>query len=87
MQIVEATLVKRYVDEVCKNCGISLMEMRDEVQLGKIYRVDLDSRKRIRAFNVEHGVWWETEYVQDVGVGPLREMIPTQMLMRNGMAL
>ena len=89
MPIVEATLVKRYVDQVHEPCGMPLMEMNDDVPLGKIYRVDLDSRSVVTFSNLEHGVKWACECVKDVDAVKRGELgwLPTQMLMRNGMAL
>jgi len=85
-QIVEATLVRRYVREVCPGCGLSLRELKDDVQLGKVYKVDLSQRQVKTFINTEHGVKWSCESVPEVGTDPV-EWMPTEMLMRNGMAL
>jgi len=85
MPVVEATLVKRYVDQRCPSCGLMLMEMKDEIQLGKVYRVKLETREVKKMFNVEHGVPWQAEMVEDADHPG--EWLPTSLLMRNGSAL
>lgn len=85
MPIVEATLVKRYVDQVHEECGMPLMEMNDDIPLGKIYRVKLETREVKEMYNVDHDVTWKCEMVQDADHP--NEWLPTEILMRNGMAL
>lgn len=69
MRIVEARLAKR----VTAN---GLWEIWEDVPLGKVYHVDLDSRRVARFFNVPKQVEHDTEIVDDVQGG----VLPTELL-------
>lgn len=60
MNVVVATLVKRMSED-------GLVEARDGVPLGKRYLVDLDSRRRVRMFNVVRRAFHDKEIVNEVG--------------------
>ena len=79
--IVEAVLVQKRAGE-CPNCHRSLMQFHDRVELGKVYRVDLDTRATETLVNTEHGVEWKCEMVEDADHPG--ELIPTEALRRNG---
>jgi len=55
--MVEATLVKKITDD-------ELMEVFENVEVGKKYQIDPSSEMMIRGFNVEKGVSWIRKMVK-----------------------
>jgi len=50
-------LIKRKTDD-------GLMEIEDNIPLGKIYEVDLSTKKSLRGMNIQTGQLWERLMVQ-----------------------
>ena len=66
--IVKAKLIKRKTDD-------GLVEVHDHVPLGRIYQVDLSTRKMSRGMNLNTGQIWERETVLIEGL-----WFPTELL-------
>jgi len=62
MRIVEMKLVKRKTDD-------GLMEVHDNIQLGKIYKVDLDTLQKQRMYNTTYKKEHEKVMILDVETG------------------
>jgi hypothetical protein len=67
--IVEARLINHCTDD-------GLMEFRDDIPLGKVYLVDLSTRRILEGFNFVKGMCWQREMVEVVGGG----WLPTELL-------
>jgi hypothetical protein len=67
--IVTAKLTKRQTSD-------GLLEMGDQISLGREYRVDLSTIQIRGGYNFIHRVEWEREMVQDIEGG----WLPTEML-------
>lgn len=74
MRIVEATLIKKATDD-------GLMEFIDEVELGRKYRIDLDSMAFYSMYNKEQEKYHTKAMVMDVEEGA---PLPTECLMWEG---
>lgn len=70
--IATATLIKHTTDD-------GLVEMKDDIPLGKIYQVDLDTIRNGEGFNTVKKVKWEREVV-DVLDGQHWKWMPTEIL-------
>ena len=53
---IKAKLIKRVTDD-------GLMEMKDDIELGKVYNVDLSCVHRTAGYNIDHKRFWEREMV------------------------
>jgi hypothetical protein len=62
MRVATMRLIKR-------GCCDGLHEIKDNVPLGKIYYVDLDTAQEIVAFNMEYGVEFTTKMVRAIDGG------------------
>ncbi len=56
------------------------MEFRDDIPLGKVYLVNLATRRIWGGFNIDKGLSWEREMVQAVEGG----WLPTELLTWQG---
>lgn len=70
MTVVNAKLVKRKTED-------GDTEIHDHVPLGKVYRVVLESRRKVRSRHVRTGRVTEREVILDADV---REWLPTELL-------
>ena len=59
MKIVKAKLIKHKTDD-------GLMEMQEDIPLGKIYLIDSDSLQNVQAYNMEKHVRHEKMMVNDI---------------------
>lgn len=62
MTIVKAKLKKLKTDD-------GMVEILPDIPLGKIYFIDLDSKRILRAYNIEFHQMHSKESVQDVSSG------------------
>lgn len=69
-RVVTAKLIK-------KETANGLMSFKDDVPLGKIYKVDLDTRMVKTCYNLDKGNFWELEMIEDVENGG---WLPTELL-------
>jgi len=72
--IVTAELIKRKTED-------GLVEMNDDIPIGKIYQVDLSTIRTGKGLNTVHNIKWEREVidVKDDDAGDWRWM-PTELL-------
>lgn len=68
--VVEATLVKRITDD-------GLVEIRDEIPLGQVYQVDLETVCMMRGLHIQSRALWEREMIWDAVAGGY---LPTELL-------
>lgn len=66
--LVTAKLIKRKTDD-------EMMEIGDNVSLGKIYKVDLSTKQMVKGYNWEKGKIWEREMIRADG-----DWFPTELL-------
>jgi len=69
IMITIAKLIKLKTDD-------GLMEMNDDIPLGKNYVVDTDTKRIVRGFNLEYGKEWEREII----FTPSDGFLPTELL-------
>lgn len=70
MMIVKAKLIRL-------NSRDGLFEMWEDVPLGKVYEIDLDTIQIAEGYNTVHNVWWKKEIVFTSGS---IEWFPTELL-------
>ena len=66
--ITEAKLIKRKTDD-------GMMEVQEEVPLGRIYKFDLKTKRMQKGMNLDTGTIWEREMVLVKG-----SWFPTELL-------
>ena len=69
MIIITATLIKTITDD-------GLLEMWENISLGKKYQIDLDSLEIAEGYNESHNVFWKREIVYTTD----GEWLPTELL-------
>lgn len=67
--IAHATLIKRKTDD-------GFVEIQDDVPLGRVYRVDLNTRCVVRGMHLPTKSTWQREVINVVGGG----WFPTELL-------
>jgi uncharacterized protein YajQ (UPF0234 family) len=67
--IVDAKLIKRKTDD-------EMMEFEDDIPLGKIYKVDLETKQKIQGLNIITNNIWEREMIMDI----TGSFLPTELL-------
>lgn len=70
--IVSADLVKLKTDD-------GLVEMKDHIQIGAQYNVDMNSKRMVKGFNIEKKILWEREVI-DIVDSEGRWWMPTELL-------
>lgn len=81
MNKVDAVVVKRYSADSCPNCDQPLFMIRQDIELGAVFTVDLDTKRIITVQNRSHGIEYQTEVVDDMATG---HWVPTDVLMSGG---
>jgi hypothetical protein len=72
-KLATATLIKHATDD-------GLVEMNEDIQLGKTYQVDINTIRNGEGFNIVKNIGWKREVI-DVSDGQGWRWMPTEMLL------
>ena len=73
MNIVKAVLIKKITDDGC-------VEVEDNIPLGKIYSVDLNTIKEAEGLNINKNKKWKRKIINIVEDGEYCGWFPTELL-------